>query len=379
MNAIDIENDLRPALQTFAKTANGKIEAASGKIDELAADQARLRATVHDLEQKAVQGFGTGISTTRAEGPGDLVIKAAGLDQLRAGEIKSLRVPVKQFQLGQKAAFLSAGAYGVPGRDSEAYGTLRRPTSVRDLLVVRPTTAGSVDFLRGGVAGTAAIQATEGAPKAELDMLLTADSAGVRTIAAWVGASTQVLSDNAFLADFIESELRDALRLVEDAQLLKGSGLGGNILGLWTQAAAYNRTVAGDTASDTLRRAITQVQLARGVATGIVLSPQGLERIELIKDTGGEYVAELRVTGDNYESTVWRVPVLVSDVLSADEFMVGDFVRAARLWDRQQATIEISADHADFFVRNLVAIRAEERVALTVPRPALLVKGTFAA
>lgn len=69
---------------------------------------------------------------------------------------------------------------------------------------------------------------------------------------------------------------------------------------------------------------------------------------------------------------------MVTDALAADEFLVGNFQRAARLYDRMQATVEIATQHADFFTRNLVAILAEERVALTVPRPDMLVKGTFA-
>ena len=57
-----------------------------------------------------------------------------------------------------------------------------------------------------------------------------------------------------------------------------------------TVASAYNRGQASDGPSDTIRRAITQVQLARGVVSGIVLNPQGLERLELEKDGEGRYL-----------------------------------------------------------------------------------------
>jgi hypothetical protein len=39
--------------------------------------------------------------------------------------------------------------------------------------------------------------------------------------------------------------------------------------------------------------------------------------------------------------------------------------------------VAISMEHADFWVRNLVAILAELRIALTIPRPELLIKGAF--
>ncbi|MDQ1919910.1 phage major capsid protein, partial [Massilia pseudoviolaceinigra] len=122
---------------------------------------------------------------------------------------------------------------------------------------------------------------------------------------------------------------------------------------------------------------ITQVQLARGVATGIVINPIGLERLELDKDKEGRYQFSYNVTDDNGRASVWRVPVVVTDVMGETEFMVGDFARAARLYDRQQATVEIATQHADYFTRNLLAILAEERLALTVNRPEVLIKGVF--
>jgi hypothetical protein len=39
------------------------------------------------------------------------------------------------------------------------------------------------------------------------------------------------------------------------------------------------------------------------------------------------------------------------------------------LWDREQAAISVSDSHADFFVRNLIAILAELRAAFGVIRP----------
>ena len=65
--------------------------------------------------------------------------------------------------------------------------------------------------------------------------------------------------------------------------------------------------------------------------------------------------------------------------MTAGEFLLGDFARAATLWDREMATIRVSEHHADFFIENMVAILCEERLALTVERPLGLVTGTLAA
>lgn len=370
-------DELKPVLTEFARSANDKIKGATDRLDKVDENQLANNSRLCELAQQTYgRGAGAYSDGGTRESVGGLVTKSEHLERLRNGEIKNLRIPVKEFALSQKATVTSTTVSSQAFRDPGAYGPLARRVLVRDLLVTRPTTAPSVEFLRGTRTGAAAIQVLEGDVKAELAINFTLQTAQVRTIAVWIPASRQVLDDASFLIDYIDIELRDAIALEEDAQLLKGSGVGGNINGLWTQATAYNRAVVGETLNDTWRRSITQIQLSRGVASGIVINPIGLERLELTKDTDGQYIANFTAT-NNGGTVTWRVPVVVTDALAANEFLVGDFARAARLYDRQQATVEIATQHADFFTRNLVAILAEERVALTVPRPDMLVRGTF--
>lgn len=345
------------------------------KLDPLVEQNAVMMSRLRAIEQKGdLRGGRMGFES---EDVGDVVIKSAQLANLRDGSAKSIRVSIKSFQLGSKANLTSADYPGIAQRDPTIYGPLSRRMSVRDLLITQTTEAPSIEFLRATQTGAAAIQVTEGDVKAQLAAAFVLVSAPVRTIACWLPASRQVIDDNVQLKDFIDQTLRDALQLTEDAQLLIGSGVGSNILGLITAATAYNRTVVGDTPIDALRRAITQVQLARGVASGIVINPIGLERLELIKDLDGNYVVNFRVDQGNGRTVMWRVPVVVTDAIAAGDFLVGDFTRAARLYDRQQATVEIGSQHANFFVENMLAVLCEERVALTIPRPDLLVKGSF--
>jgi HK97 family phage major capsid protein len=63
--------------------------------------------------------------------------------------------------------------------------------------------------------------------------------------------------------------------------------------------------------------------------------------------------------------------------MAESQFLVGAFAMAAMIWDRNNATVEISREHSDFFVRNMAAILVEERLALTVFRSDALVFGGF--
>jgi hypothetical protein len=59
-------------------------------------------------------------------------------------------------------------------------------------------------------------------------------------------------------------------------------------------------------------------------------------------------------------------------------FLIGSGSSAAsEVRDRQELLVEVSTEHMDYFVKNLVAIRAEKRLALLVKRPGSYVTGSF--
>ena len=56
--------------------------------------------------------------------------------------------------------------------------------------------------------------------------------------------------------------------------------------------------------------------------------------------------------------------------------LVGAFGTAGQFWTRSGIVVQASNSHSDFFVKNLVAIRAEQRGLLTVYRPSAFAKVT---
>jgi HK97 family phage major capsid protein len=104
--------------------------------------------------------------------------------------------------------------------------------------------------------------------------------------------------------------------------------------------------------------------------TALVLNPADAERIDLAKD--GEdryYYGGPQAIG---QRTIWGIPVVESETQTEGTGLLGDFSKAV-LWDREQTTVTMTDSHADFFVRNLVAILAEERLAFGVTRPTAFV------
>jgi HK97 family phage major capsid protein len=256
--------------------------------------------------------------------------------------------------------------------------------TIRDLIPFLPTTGNVIQYVREtGFTNAAAPQAGEGVAKPESALTFDQTFQPVQTVAHWIPVTKQLLQDAPAIQAYINTRMRFGLKLKEETQLLSGDGTGQNLLGLITAATAYDttRNVVGDTKIDTLRHAIGQVELQNMDATGIILNPIDWEGIELTKTTGtassGQYII-----ADPQQVTIprlWGRPVVATPSMPAGSFLVGAFAMGANGWDRMDATVEISFEHADFFTRNLAAILCEERIALTVYRPAAFAFGAFPA
>lgn len=252
-----------------------------------------------------------------------------------------------------------------------------RPMTIRDLMPNLRTNSNLVQYSKETVfTNAAAPQAGEGVAKAQSDLTFELQSAPVQTLAHWMAASRQILDDAPALEDYLNARLTYGLKLVEEDQLLTGDGTGQNLSGLITNSTAYNRgTVAGDTDLDVIRRAKTQVRDSFFEADAVIVHPHDWERMELLKTSFGQYLVS--VPKDGAPPQLWGMNVVATPAIPVGKFLCGAFRLAAAIWDRYDATIEISREHADFFTRNMVAILCEERLSLTVFRPLALVYGTL--
>lgn len=218
--------------------------------------------------------------------------------------------------------------------------------------------------------------------KPKSNLRFDSKQAPVRTIAHWEAAHRNVLQDEPQLQATINNELLYGLALTEDDQILNGDGEGDNLLGILNTEGIQTYSQgqhASDRKSDALRRAATLCVIANYPGTGFVLHPFDWEDIELQKATGdGQYMLVTNVAV-GATTTVWRQPVVETPAMPQRTFLTGAFGIGAQLYDRQVASIRIAEQHSDFFVRNAIAILAEERLALAVKRPESFVKGTFTA
>src|SRR5690606_4229515 len=163
-----------------------------------------------------------------------------------------------------------------------------------------------------------------------------------------------------------------------DNQLLNGNGTSPNLSGLTDSG---NFTAYTPTSDDTLTDAVNRLKYtmwAAGYAVDfVIVNPADWGAMERTRESagGGEYL--YGVPGMNAGMNPFGVRVVLSKDLASGK-LVAVHSDAAIVYDRQSVVVEMGYENDDF-TKNLVTIRAEERLGLGCERPAGIYYGDFTA
>jgi HK97 family phage major capsid protein len=284
-------------------------------------------------------------------------------------------------QTGAAVGFATSGVLPID-RISGIVPEARQVLRVRNVLAARPTTMAVVDFVKVSTPLAIASPVPEGSVKPENAVSFTTVSEKVRTIATWIPATRQVLDDFTELYGYLRDALPYAVNHDEEIELLSGDGTGEHLHGLIPQSTSFTTGLltpsAGYNRMDIVGRAVQQMTASNEVPpTFIIMNPNDWWSIRLTKDGFGRYIL-----GDpqmNVTPSIFGLDVVTTTSMAAGTFLVGSGSSvAAEIRDRWEMQVEISTEHADYFIRNMVAIRAEKRLCLVVKRPGAFITGTLA-
>lgn len=373
-------DSISDALKKFAEEADKKAGALNAEtkasVDKLLTEQGALGARLAEVEQKLARAGQKDDKPQSEKSLGTQVIESEPIQALMKSGRGRAEVSVKLI------SGLTAGAGGALV-DAQRLQLLleipRRRLTIRDLITPGRISTSSFEYVRQtGFTNAAAIVA-ETAAKPESNLTFDLVVSAVATIAHWMQASRQILADAPQLQSFIDGQLRYGLKLREEAQLLKGSGVSGNLNGIYTQATAFDNPLVAEIATptriDMLRLAMLQAELAEFPPTGITMHPTDWAAIELQKDDENRYLwANPQQLGG---PTMWGLPVVPTKAHDVSEFVVGAWELGAQIFDREDAIVLVSTEDRDNFIKNLVTVLCEERLGLAVYRPEAFVKGDF--
>jgi HK97 family phage major capsid protein len=356
------------------------------RLSEMESAHYDLASRLSGLEKRAAREREPGEYVSH-KSLGDIIANDAGVRSLNS-DFRGKRV-VKI--TGESAAITSGtttvgnatspGTSLVPAqRMPDIIAPYQRQMTIRDLLGSARTTSNAIEYpVETGFTNNAAPVA-ETTLKPTSDLTFDLRSAPVRTIAHIFKASRQILDDGPALASYIERRGTYGLKIAEENQILTGNGVGQNLHGLIPQATAFEvgRIQAGDTQIDIINRAISQAEESDLPVTGIILSRADWRKIVGLKDAGSNYISPNSPFGFT-QPMLWNLPVAVTNALPAGEFVTGAFKDAATIFDRLDVEVLLSSENEDDFVKNMVTIRVEERLALVVFRPEAIIHGSFSA
>lgn len=337
-------------------------------LDKALEEHKSLTDRLTDLEQKGVKATANEVEK-RTIGQ-----QFAASDQVKAMQKDNAnsraRVEVKNTLLSTSSTALAQQVQDIrPGASV--------PLTVYASLPHAPASSNSVEGLRESGFTNSAAEVSEGATKAESDLTFAAWDFPVRTIAHWIKVSKNLLSDNGAMAAYIDNRLSYGVMERVDKQLIIGNGTSPNLSGILDSGnyTVYTPT-SDDNLIDAIGRAKWQLWAAGWIPNAVYVNPADWGAMELAKGTDGHYL--YGIPGLTIGRNPFDVQVIPSPFVPAGQFAIGAFNRAVTVWDREGVVVEAGYVDDDF-IKNLVTLRAEMRMALEITIPSAILGGAFTA
>ena len=220
---------------------------------------------------------------------------------------------------------------------------------------------------------------SEGAAKPQISFAdPTAVTVALDKLAAFIKETDEYIDDAPFLASAINGRLLNYLRLREEDYLLTKL----KAASITSDTTSWANSAGAQAIADLIFEKIQKVQADSGFAAdAIIMNPKTWQILRLGKYgstneyIGGGYFA------DGQGKQLWGVPVYTSTFAAAPvsgsaagEIFVGAFKACASVVTKGGVSVEATNTDQDDFIKNRMTIRAEERLALAVRRPAGFIK-----
>jgi HK97 family phage major capsid protein len=345
------------------------------EVKQLAEDYSKINAEITSLGQKLADGV---------KAKEESVIVTAGEEFVKSEQFKSFLSANSRnaiIRMEVKNTVTSGSTTSFPLNRPGIIAGNFAPVTIRQVLPSIGVTSNMVNSLREASWTNDAAGVAQGAAKPESDVTFEQYNVAIETVAHWIKVSNQLLADAPAVAAYINTRLRDGLAQKVDSQLLNGDGTSPNLSGLTDTGnfTAYT-AVSGDLLTDAINRAKYQLWAIGRAPDTVIVNPADWGAMERTRETytGGKGEYLYGMPGISASVNPFGVQVVMSNNMAAGKFLIGQLNGSAIAYDRQGSTVEMGYINDDF-TKNLVTIRAEERLGLGVDVPAGILYGNFTA
>jgi HK97 family phage major capsid protein len=257
-----------------------------------------------------------------------------------------------------------------------------QPLTIADLIPSGSTSASSISYVIESAFQDLTATVSEKGAKPQLDLTLARRQDNVTKIANVAKVTTEMFEDAPAFQSYLTNRMIFGVQRVEENQLLNGSGSTPNLQGILNRSglATTVTTAAGLTAVKAMEGIYNQITALRAVSfvepDAMVIHPTDWQTIRLGKDGqqqyygGGPFTGAYGNAAPSNLSNLWGLKAVITTAIAQGTVLVGGFAESAQVFRRHGITVQMTDSNVDDFVNNLITLRAEERLALAVYRPA---------
>lgn len=274
--------------------------------------------------------------------------------------------------------------------------TLYQANNIGPLFAQGTTDSNVVRYPVETVTATGAAEVAEAGTKPEAQLSFAPVDEPVRKIAVLLPLTDESLDDVPLLRAYINARLRLFVQMREDGQLLNGNGTAPNLKGILNRSGintATSYSIGGANPDQALVEAVFHASMRVRDAflepDAVVMKASTFEIAALAKDSNRNYLlggpgAAGYAGNDPTGGRLWGLKVVINanmpaQVAANKDVLVGAFAAGGMLIRKGGIDLAVSDSHSTFFAENKHMLRAEERVALAVFRPAAFATVTSAA
>ena len=364
--AMNILAEVKEEVEAGEKPAE-ELEEAIKNVEEL---KAKIKAAGE--AEMLIKSLGEPERKTETEGEKKMA-KTIGehfVESIKAANVANrFDVLAPAFKANTDVQKTPAGAAGFATTyDYNLVEVARTPLVIRDLFAAETISGSTLTYLvEGKMEGTIG-EVAEGTAKKQVHFAdPTPTTVSLSKIACYIKESSEYITDYPFLESAINGRLLYELQLAEQAELVKKLTATSGIQkdeSTWTEKADMTAI------AELILKAAMDVQDGSGFAAdAIVMNPGMWYALRVKKDTTGQYYGGGFFGAQNVPN-LWGIPVCVTTAVKADEVIVGAFKTCGSVVTNGGISVEAVNTNEDDFIKNLMTIRAEERLALAVRRPA---------
>ena len=261
----------------------------------------------------------------------------------------------------------------VPDYTGKMVEQLVRKVRLLDVVTIGTTDTDTVDWISENARTDSAAPTAYGTAVPESAYGFKHNQTTVKRVGHFVPATKGILADAGQTRTLLGSRLVSGLERQVETQVWSGNGTGENLAGIVGTAGILSQALGTDTHFDAVHKAITAVRVGSqdNIEPSILgISPNDYQKLVLEKNSQGTYLIS-DPTGD-VRRPIWGLVPVVSTLFTDGNPYVGDFKEAVTIWLREGVSVAASDQHADFFLRGLVALMAETRLAMAVTRSSAL-------